>query len=341
MRADKFISLIKKFLASGKSCLLIGGKYSDYFTVQKGVRQGDPLSGLLFIIAMEPLLRCLKGNNLEFSPKLNNHHIPLSAYADDLSVFVRHASKVKFVKDVLSKFETTSGLKVNAKKTHILHSSDDSESIESWEIVKETKILGVLFPTSNRNQIIETITKLHDQLAFWKRLKLPLYTKIILLNSYTKFQYSLSILDYLDKDTKKINKLVDWGLSNRNDEFKPLNKYNPLFSCRRSYLSKQNFGFHFSHRLQQAQLARISRITHMKESNIPSLYYAQGLKSIIGDPSKVNTFDTVPPALEPHFSLWKELEFNLSLDSPPRSSSFKKFVKTAKPLASRNSIQSS
>ena len=91
-------------------------EYSDYFTVQKGVRQGDPLSGLLFIIAMEPLLRCLKGNKLEFSPELNNHHIPLSAYADNLSVFVRHASKVKFVKEVLSKFETTSGLKVNAKK---------------------------------------------------------------------------------------------------------------------------------------------------------------------------------------------------------------------------------
>ena len=280
---------------------------------------------------MEPLLRCLNHHKSQFAPTINHVHVSHSAYADDLSIFVKRSSNIKFIKDTLSCFEFISGLKVNCKKTHILHQSDDTDKIEDWAIVRESKILGILFPTSNRKQIDDTITKLHDQLAFWKRLKLTLYTKIILLNTYTKFQFTLSILNYLDKDVKKINKLIDWGLSNKDTEFITSYKYNPLFSCRRSYLSKQQFGFHFEHRLNQAQLARISRITHMHFSNVPSIYFAQGLNSIIGVPEDVNMLDIIPPALEPHFSLWNDLNVKLSLSTTPRSSSFKKFVSTEKP----------
>ena len=92
---------------------------------------------------------------------------------------------------ILSTFELISGLKVNQKKTVIYHSKDNSVSICDWQLVKSIKILGILFPTSSREHIKTTTNNLQNQLAFWKRLKIPLYTKIVLLNTYTKFQFSL------------------------------------------------------------------------------------------------------------------------------------------------------
>lgn len=320
----KFCELIKHFLFIGKSCLVLGNFYSSFFTVVRGVRQGDPLSGLLFIVALEPLLRALDHNSSSFAPRLKGLYIPDTAYADDLTIFVRKAKKIKLIQKILFKFEKASGLKVNNIKTQILHNTEAKPKIRNWQVVKEIKILGILFPTSNRKQIKDSISKLHEQLAFWKRLKIPLYTKLILLNSYIKLQYVLPILDFKVKDIKKINKLINWGISNHNSEFKPLAKYNPLFSTRRCFLSNQNFGFNFLFRLQQAKLARIARIIALKADDYPTIYYAQRLHTLTF--STVKSFSPIPAVLDSHFKLWKKLNIKFKFGQPARSSTFKSLI---------------
>ena len=174
---DKLILLITKFLSLGKSCLRTNGVLFNSFYVERGVRQGDPLSGLLFVIALEPLLCALHNERMSFAPKIGEFSISHSAFADDLTVFCRKASKIEIIYSLLRRFEIASGLKVNNLKTEIHHPSYSQTSICTWPVVRTVKILGILYPTNSRLQLISTILSIHctvSTLSFWKNLKLSL-----------------------------------------------------------------------------------------------------------------------------------------------------------------------
>ena len=322
---DKFILLITKFLSLGKSCLRSSGVLSTSFSVERGVRQGDPLSGLLFVIALEPLLCALYEERYSYAPKIGHYAISHSAFADDLTVFCRKATKVKIIYNLLTLFERASGLRVNNLKTEIQHPTYSQSTISTWPVVRTTKILGILFPTKSRLQINNTIETLHGQLSFWKTLKLPLFTIITLINTYNKFQYTLPILDYDARDIKRVNKLIRWAIGNDPAPFDPTKRYNPLFSAPRCLLSHQRFGFAFELKLQKARLARIARIMKCVSdvmNNIPDVYFAQNLISI-ANPDNIFKIKPIPPTIRKHVMLWrrKRIDYEPS-DIKPSASTF-------------------
>ncbi|CEI99661.1 hypothetical protein RMCBS344292_13744 [Rhizopus microsporus] len=110
------------------------------------LRQGDPLSLLMFNLAFKPLLRTTLANNqlrdepLHLVPVLRNNKqkpcfVPLGppssettslgsikvlSYADDLEVFLFHPSEWPYLLDLLSLYGCSSKAKVNLIKTVIM-----------------------------------------------------------------------------------------------------------------------------------------------------------------------------------------------------------------------------
>ena len=71
------------------SCILNNGYASNHFLLERGVSQGCPLSGMLFIIAIEVLAQNIRNSNEIKGIKIqNNRIVKLSQYADDTTAIL-------------------------------------------------------------------------------------------------------------------------------------------------------------------------------------------------------------------------------------------------------------
>ena len=104
--------------SEASSCVINNGCLSEFFKLERGCRQGDPLSPYLFIIGVELLSMQIKSNpNIKGVLKDNTESL-ISQYADDTFLML-DGSEIS-LKESLDCFEylrLVSGLKMNTSKT--------------------------------------------------------------------------------------------------------------------------------------------------------------------------------------------------------------------------------
>ena len=104
-----------------RAVVQVNGRRSEASAIEHSVRQDCPLSPLLYVLALEPLLCRLRDEGT--SPAL--HGIPftgpltarVSAFADDITVFVSRRLDIKAVKKAVGENERIVGAKVNFDKS--------------------------------------------------------------------------------------------------------------------------------------------------------------------------------------------------------------------------------
>jgi hypothetical protein len=112
-------------VSGGTVAIKVNDDTGHYFRTKKGLRQGDPLSPMLFKIVANMLaimIECAKidGQFDGVIPHLVDGGLSILQYADDTILFMKHdLEKAKNMKLILSAFEQLSGLKINFHKSEL------------------------------------------------------------------------------------------------------------------------------------------------------------------------------------------------------------------------------
>jgi len=115
-----FLQWFKTLHADISICVLNNGHASCFLPINRGVRQGCPLSGLFFVIGLELLARAIKRDNRIKGITTGDKEIKISMYADDTTVIVRDLDSITHLLIMLEKFASISGLQTNTSKTEAL-----------------------------------------------------------------------------------------------------------------------------------------------------------------------------------------------------------------------------
>ena len=184
--------------------VLVNDFLSDPIPLARGVRQGDALSPMLYVLCVEVLAcKIRKTNAIEgfLLPGADGLQFKVCQYADDTTAFVKNERSLFSLFEVISLFKRGSGAKLNRAKTEALwlgawKNRPDQPLGLSW--VRKMKILGVFFGTLNVDQDNwePRISKLDKCVSAWKKRSLSLIGKVLVLNilGLSKLLFVSSIL---------------------------------------------------------------------------------------------------------------------------------------------------
>lgn len=214
----KFVSWINLLYSGAKSCVKCNGVLTDTFPVERSVRQGCPLSALLYSVSTEPLATLINSNK-----EVRGVGIPgggvsvVHQYADDTTCTVKDIESIGSIMGIIDIYGKASGAKVNIEKTEIMFVGDIN--VNGCEIPFKSakdfiKVLGVNIGVKEKEAKDITWTgilnKVKLTLNFWKNRKLKLQGKVIVANALvlSKFVYVLGVLDMPEWVLNELNNVV-------------------------------------------------------------------------------------------------------------------------------------
>lgn len=119
---ETFINTVKSLYHNATTQVVVNSFLSDPYKITFGIRQGDPLSCVLFDLAIEPLA-CLIRKDTNFKGiSLPGEGEPLKAkfFADDTCVYMSKGDLFNLVTMILDDWCLVSGTKFNIEKTEVV-----------------------------------------------------------------------------------------------------------------------------------------------------------------------------------------------------------------------------
>lgn len=127
----RFIRWVHQCLSTASFTISVNGSSSGYFESTNGIRQGDPISPYIFVLAMEAFSRLLlsrfDSGIIGYHPMTSELKLTHLMFADDVMVFFDgSANSLHGISDCLDDFGSWSGLKLNRNKTEVYTSGLNS-----------------------------------------------------------------------------------------------------------------------------------------------------------------------------------------------------------------------
>jgi hypothetical protein len=115
-----FCSRIRRIYDNATSIILINGHRSLSIRIRSGVRQGCPLSMILFTLCINPLLIRLDKYLTGVKLGRNAKKTTAIAYADDITIILTKPEETKIIPGILQNFVTATAAKINKQKSHAI-----------------------------------------------------------------------------------------------------------------------------------------------------------------------------------------------------------------------------
>ena len=112
-----FITWVEILLKDQPSCVINGG--TQYFNLQRGACQGDPMSAYLFILVLEILFLFIKKDTEIKGIEAFEHCFLYTAYVDNTAFFLKDAQSIENLVEISNTLSLSSGLKPNLIKCEI------------------------------------------------------------------------------------------------------------------------------------------------------------------------------------------------------------------------------
>ena len=163
----KLLDVIRDIYKKTKCAVRIGGNCTQFFSITKGVRQGCPLSPILFNLYVNDIFQIINENNDSNLYLTRDVFINALMYADDLILLSDTAEGLQKQINKLSKYCEKWRLNINLKKSKIMIFNRGNKLIKSeftinekvLENVKSMKYLGFKINAKNCS-FLETLDEL-------------------------------------------------------------------------------------------------------------------------------------------------------------------------------------
>ena len=161
----------------------INGFLTREIATKRGVRQGCPLSALLYILVLEVMLEKIRNDTRLDSPTIGNTTYRLGAFADDVTIYIKNNSIIH-VEEIIQEFCEGTQFKLNPDKTKIL-TIGNTHFDHNFQNAQTIKILGVNFPITDHKMALQNIANKCATKINWVMYKnMTLRGRAIALNVY-------------------------------------------------------------------------------------------------------------------------------------------------------------
>ena len=190
---EKLTNLVKAFYDDFKCAVIHQGETSKWFDIKTGVKQGCNMSGFLFLMVIDWVMRRTVRNGetgirWKFTSKLD--HVD---FADDLALIASTKQHIQLKTDRLCRVAQLVGLKVNSQKTKVMRinsRNDDRIYIDGGEVdVDKFVYLGATLTKSGggmgdmENRISKGRNAYRQLSKIWNSNKIKRTTKLKLYKS--------------------------------------------------------------------------------------------------------------------------------------------------------------
>ncbi|KAF8633797.1 hypothetical protein AX17_004355 [Amanita inopinata Kibby_2008] len=237
---NNLIRLIRGLYESAYTSVIINGVLSDPFKVTRGVRQGDPLSCLLFNLAIESLACMIRRSRIiGLQPTDRTQPIKAKLFADDTTVFLSDRDSWNTLTDVLDTWCLASGARFNSDKTivlpvgppayrsHVLNTRclgaiqmPIPPSIHIASEGEPVRVLGAYIGNGVNQTAVwtPTIDKIDDTLSQWAKSHPTLNGKCLIINMEVggRTQYLTYVQGMPDQILRRLQKTIGSFIWNGN-----------------------------------------------------------------------------------------------------------------------------